>query len=81
MKRVKAACLFQTLVFSQKPELRLSREAALTANRAEIEHYEQNLKRAGTKYQITGTEEQENGSVLVRVRKQNSNADASEYFM
>ena len=81
MKRVKAACLFQTLVFSQKPELELSKEAALRTNRDEIEHYKTNLKRAGTNYQITRTDEQEDGSIIVHVRKQNSNADASEYFM
>ncbi len=81
MKRVKAACLFQTLVFSQKPELGLSKETALRTNRDEIEHYKTNLKRAGTNYQINGTDEQEDGSIIVHVRKQNSNADASEYFM
>lgn len=81
MKRVKAACLFQTLIFSQKPELGLSRESALKTNQDEVEHYKLNLKRAGTKYQITSTDEQEDGSIIIRVRKQNSNADATEYFL
>lgn len=81
MKRVKAACIFQTLVFSQKPEMSYSRERALEINRADIEHYKATLDRIRTRYQITDTAEQEDGSILLRVRKQyNDKADVSEYF-
>ncbi len=81
MKRVKAACIFQTLVFSQKPEMGYSRERALEINRADIEHYKATLDRTRTRYQITDTAEQEDGSILLRVRKQyNDKADVSEYF-
>lgn len=81
MKRVKAACIFQTLVFSQKPELGYSKERALKINQEEIEHYKATLERARTRYQIVDTAEQEDGSVVVRVRKQyNDKADVSEYF-
>lgn len=81
MKRVKAACIFQTLLFAQKPEMSYSREQALRINHDEIEHYKKSLERARTRYQITETLEQEDGSVLVRVRKQyNNKAEVDEYF-
>lgn len=81
MKRVKAACILQTLVFSQKPEMGYSKECALKYNLEEIEHYKSTLERAKTRYQIVDTAEQEDGSVVVHVRKQyNDKADVSEYF-
>lgn len=81
MKRVKAACILQTLVFSQKPDLGLSRDAVLDLNRGEFEHYKAALTRAKTRYQILDAAEQEDGSIIVHVRKQyNDKADVSEYF-
>ena len=81
MKRVKAACILQTLVFSQKPEMGYSKESALKINQEEIERYKKNLERARTKYQIVDTVEQSDGSVILRVRKQyNDRTDVSEYF-
>lgn len=81
MKRVKAACILQTLVFMQKEDCGLSRNAILEANRRELATYKKTLERTGTRYQIVSEEEQENGSILVRVRKQyNDRADVSEYF-
>ena len=81
MKRVKAACILQTLVFSQKPEMGYSKERALKINQEEIEHYKNTLERTKTRYQIVDTVEQEDGSIVVHVRKQyNDKADVSEYF-
>lgn len=81
MKRVKSACILQTLVFSQKPELGFSKSQALKANHEEFEHYKEALEHAKTRYQIDDTAEQEDGSLVVHVRKQyTSNADVSEYF-
>lgn len=81
MKRVKAACILQTLVFAQKPEMGYSKDRALKINQEEIEHYKATLERAKTRYQITDTVEQEDGSIVVHVRKQyNDKADVSEYF-
>ena len=81
MKRVKAACILQTLVFSQKPEMGYSKESALKINQEEIERYKKNLERTRTKYQSVDTVEQSDGSVILRVRKQyNDRTDVSEYF-
>ena len=38
MKRIQAACIKQPLIFSQKEELGLSREKALSLNQAEFQH-------------------------------------------
>ncbi len=81
MKRVKAACIFQTLVFSQKEDLGYSREQALELNRREITHYTAMMDRARTRYQIVEQTEQPDGSIIVRVRKQyNDKASVEEYF-
>ena len=81
MKRVKAACILQTLVFMQKEDCGLSKTAILETNRRELAHYKQTLERTHTRYQVVSEEEQENGSIVVRVHKQyNDKADVSEYF-
>lgn len=82
MKRVKAACILQTLVFMQKEDCGFSREQILNMNRQEITRYKNSLEHTRTRYQIISQEEQENGSIIVRVRKQyNDKADVSEYFL
>ena len=81
MKRVKAACILQTLVFSQKEDCCLSKHSILEANRREIGNYKKALERSHTRYQIVCMEEQDDGSMILRVRKQyNDKADVSEYF-
>lgn len=81
MKRVRSACIFQTLVFSQKPEAGYSREEALSVNRKEAEHYKSEIERTKTGYRITDMLEEGDGSVVIRIRKQyNDKADISEYF-
>lgn len=81
MKRIKAACILQTLVFSQKEENGFSREEALKLNQAELEHYKSTLERTRTRHQITDVQELEDGSIQIRVRKQyNNKADVEEYF-
>lgn len=81
MKRVKAACILQTLVFMQKEDCGFGREQILNMNRQEVSRYKSSLERTHTRYQIVSEEEQEDGSIIVRVRKQyNDKADVSEYF-
>ena len=52
MKRVKAACILQTLVFAQKEDCGLSHDSILDINRQEFKHYKQTLERTHTRYQI-----------------------------
>ena len=82
MKRVKSGCILQTLVFMQKEDCGLTKEAQLRCNREEVEKYKQDLERKKTRYQILSTDEQEDASVIVRVRKHiNDKTDVSEYFV
>ncbi len=81
MKRVKSGCILQTLVFMQKEEYGLSKEAQLEYNREELEKYKAELVRNKTRHQILSVDEQEDGSIIIRVRKQiNDKVDVSEYF-
>lgn len=81
MKRIQAACIMQTLVFSQKDDCGLTREQQLRLNRGEVANYKAAMDKSRTRYQITEETERSDGSVLVRVRKQyNEKADVSEYF-
>ena len=81
MKRVKSGCIFQTLIFVQKKEYGLSKEQQLQYNRAEHEKYKAELEKNKIRYQITSTEEQNDGSIIICVRKQiNDKTDVSEYF-
>ena len=81
MKRVRAACIFQTLVFGQKPENGFSPEQAQRLNRDELEKYKAQLERTKTRYQITDEAVEADGSIVIRVRKQyNDSTDVSEYF-
>lgn len=81
MKRVKAACIMQTLVFAQKEDCGMTIEQQLKCNHDEVNRYKATMDRSHTRYQITEESEQSDGSVIVRVRKQyNEKADVSEYF-
>ena len=81
MKRVRSACIMQTLVFVQREELSFTAEKALELSRAEYEKYKADLEKTGTRYQILLEKEETDGSVVVKIRKQyNDKTDVSEYF-
>lgn len=81
MKRVKAGCILQTLVFSQKPDCGLTLDQQLALNREEAASYRSKMECSGVRCQISASEDQFDGSVIVRVRKQyNAKADVSGYF-
>ena len=81
MKRVKAGCVLQTLVFMQKEDCGFSRESQLRYNREEFEKYKKDLEKNKTRYQIVSAVEQDDASIIVRVRKHlNDKTDISEYF-
>lgn len=81
MKRVRSGCIAQTLTFSQKPESGLSVEHALEVNRKEFENYKKALDESRTKYVILDENVENDGTVVVHVKKQiNFSTDVSEYF-
>lgn len=82
MKRVKAGCVLQTLVFLQKEDCGLSKDSQRKYNREEVEKYKRDLEKNKTRYQIVSVEEQEDASIIVRVRKHlNDRTDVNEYFV
>ena len=81
MKRVKAACIMQTLVFQQKEGSGYSAEYCLALNREEVKKYKQSLERARTRCRIDEETELSDGAIIVRVRKEyNATASIGEYF-
>ncbi len=81
MKRLKSACILQTVVFAQKPEQGYSCEEALKLNREEYSRYRKALDDAKTRYVIVDETESANGSVVIHIKKQyNETVDVSEYF-
>ncbi|MBQ8163392.1 MAG: hypothetical protein IJZ93_03375 [Clostridia bacterium] len=81
MKRVKSACIYQTLCFLQKPEYNFPPATALEMNRAEYAKYKADMDKVGTRYQILEEPESPDGSITVKVRKHyNKDIDVGEYF-
>lgn len=81
MKRIQSSAVFQTVLFSQKPENGYSRDEAFKINNAEVEHYTQKMDRTRTRYKIVKREERVDGSIILWVRKQyNDRIDVKEYF-
>ena len=78
MKRIKAACLFQTLHFELKdnPE----HDAAVAAVREEVSHYKMRLDSRGVIYKIDEETVQPDGSIILRIRKQYNMSPVGEYL-
>lgn len=70
MKRIKAECLEQTLHFLLKDGL--SPEAAKRQVRQEYDQYRAQLERRGTLYKILEEAEQPDGSLMIKLKRQNN---------
>ena len=68
MKRVKAACITQTLHFQLKEDI--GHDYAVKLVKEEVENYKKQLDRSGTKNKILREETQADGSVIVEIKKQ-----------
>lgn len=78
MKRVKAACICQTLHFMLKEDV--AHDYAVKLVREEVVHYKKTLERNNTKYRILEETEQEDGSILVKVIKQYNTSPVGNYL-
>ena len=78
MKRVKAACICQTLHFMLKEDV--GHDYAVKLVKEEVEHYKRNLERNHTQYKIVDESEQQDGSVLLKVIKQYNNSPVGNYL-
>lgn len=78
MKRIKSACLQQTLHFMLKEDLR--HEDAVRSVKEDLAAYRLQLERSRTRYRIDSEEEQPDGSVIVKIRKQYNSYDCGDYL-
>jgi len=81
MNKIQSACIFQTILFTQKSELNLSKEDTIKANKAEISQYLKGLDNLHIRYQMTDEKIQEDGSIVIKLRKQQDYiTDVKSYF-
>ncbi|MGN0406430.1 MAG: hypothetical protein ACI4F1_14500 [Bariatricus sp.] len=78
MKRVKAACICQTLHFMLKEDA--ERDYALRLVQEEVQHYKKNLERRGTQFKIVEEALQEDGSVVIKIIKQYNQSPVGDYL-
>ncbi len=77
MKRIKAACICQTLHFMLKEDL--EHNWAVSMVKQEVERYKKGLERNRTLYKILEETEQPDGSVIIKVIKQYNTSPVGDY--
>lgn len=78
MKRVKAACITQTLHFLLKEEL--GHDYAVKLVSEEVRKYKEQLNRNKTQYKILSEETQADGSVVIEIKKQYNTSPIGHYL-
>lgn len=78
MKRVKAACICQTLHFMLKDDLDHALAASLVKN--EVELYKKNLDRNRTQYKIVEETVQPDDSIIIKIIKQYNTSPVGDYL-
>lgn len=78
MKRIKAACIIQTLCFSSHDGE--TTEYAKKAIVQEYEKYKAQLEKGGVKYKILSEETNEDGSIVIEIKKQYNNSSVGDYL-
>ncbi len=78
MKRVKAACICQTLHFMLKGDV--GHDDAVMQVEQELEHYKKNLERNHIQYKITEQTNQPDGSIIIKVIKQYNSSPVGDYL-
>ena len=78
MKRIKAACICQTLHFQLKEDM--NRDDAVRLVRAEVEHYKNHMDRVHTQYKILEEIPQPDGSLVIKVIKQYNQSPVGDYL-
>ena len=78
MKRVKAACICQTLHFMLKEDA--EHEWAVKQVEQEFEQYKRHLEKNHTQYRITEQTVEPDGSIIVKVIKQYNSSPVGNYL-
>ncbi len=78
MKRVKAACIIQTLHFQLKEDV--GENYAKKLVQEEVANYKMKLNKSGTQYKIISEQLQEDGSVMIEIKKQYHTSPVGNYL-
>lgn len=78
MKRVKAACITQTLHFLLKEDL--GHDYAVKLVNDEVAKYKEQLIRNKTQHKILSEETQADGSVIIEIKKQYNTSPVGNYL-
>ena len=78
MKRVKAACICQTLHFLLKDDL--GHDYAVKLVNEEVAKYKASLDKNRTKYKLVSEETQPDGSVMIKIIKQYNTSPVGDYL-
>lgn len=78
MKRIKAACLEQTVHFLLRDGF--SPEEAKRQVRQEYETYKAQMDRNRTRYRILSEVEQPDGSLIIQIKRQNNTQPVGTYL-
>ncbi len=78
MKRVKAACICQTLHFMLKEDI--GHDYAVSLVKQEVAQYKKGLDQHHMKYKIVEETEQPDGSIMVKVIKQYNSSPVGNYL-
>ncbi len=78
MKRIKEACICQTLHFMLKEDV--GHDYAVKLVQEEIAKYKASLDRTATKYRIIEENTQADGSVIIKIKKQYNSSPVGSYL-
>lgn len=78
MKRIKAACIKQTLHFMLKEDL--GHDYAIKMVDEEVKKYKSQLDRSKTQYKIISETRQADGSVIIEIIKQYNTSPVGDYL-
>ena len=78
MKRVKAACICQTLHFILKEDV--AHDYAVSLVKQEVAQYQKGLDQHHTQYRIVEETEQPDGSIMIKIIKQYNSSPVGNYL-
>ena len=78
MKRIKAACLYQTVHFMLKEEM--PKDMAIQVSRAEYASYLAHMDRSRVQYRVLEEIQQPDGSLVIKLKKQYNSYDCKPYM-
>lgn len=78
MKRVKAACITQKLHFLLKEDV--VHDYAIKLVNEEVKKYKEQLEKTKTQYKILSETTQEDGSIVIEIKKQYNTSPVGHYL-